>query len=123
MELKKDWNDHEYCLMKVREDGNTLQYVKNQTPEICLEAVRQNVFSIRYVENQTPELCIEAIKRNGFSFEYIVKQTPELVHVLKKYKTSIYENIKRGKFHIPITITEKEMEEFYEENPHLLLTL
>ena len=35
----KDWNDPQYCLEAVKEDGLALGFVENQTSEICLEAV------------------------------------------------------------------------------------
>ena len=35
-------DDEESCLKIVRINGNALEYVKNQTPEICLAAVKQD---------------------------------------------------------------------------------
>ena len=32
----RDWNDPEFCLLKVRENPLNLEFVKNQTPEMCL---------------------------------------------------------------------------------------
>ena len=40
-ELAK-WYDEAYCLVAVKQDGRTLQYVREQTLEICLVAVKQN---------------------------------------------------------------------------------
>ena len=94
----EDWNDPEYCLLKVRENPLNLEFVINQTPEICLEAV----------------------KRNGYAIEYVKEQTPLIIHYLKKYHISLYEAFKTKN---RITITDNEMIEFYNENPHLLLTL
>ena len=34
------WTDKEYCLEAVKQNGDSLRYVKEQTPEICLEAVK-----------------------------------------------------------------------------------
>ena len=36
----------------VRQDGDSLQYVKEQTEAICLEAVKQDGYSLRYVKEQ-----------------------------------------------------------------------
>ena len=94
----KDWNDPQYCLVAVKRDGHTLEYVKERTPDICLEAV----------------------KRHGFALKYVKDQTPLLIHCLKKYHISIYESFKQEN---RITISDKEMKKFYNENPHLLLTL
>ena len=94
----QDWNDPEFCLLKVRENSLNLEYVKEQTHEICLEAV----------------------KRNGYALKYVKNQTPLIIHSLKKYNASIYTVFKKKNL---ITISDKEMEKFYNENPHLLLTL
>ena len=93
-----DWNDAKYCLEAVKETGHALQYVKEQTYEICLEA----------------------IKETGLAFQYVKEQTPLIIHYLKKYHISIYESFKKKN---RITIPDNEMVEFYNENPHLLLTL
>ncbi len=138
----EDWNDPEYCLLKVRENplnlefvinqthemclqavkenGFALKWVKNQTPEICLEAVKQNVFALEYVKEQTQEICLEAVKENGFALNYVKEQTPLIIHYLKKYNISLYELYKKEN---RITISDNEMKKFYNENPHLLLTL
>ena len=94
----EDWSNEEYCLEAVKQDGMVLRYVRNQTPEICLEAVRQNNYALKYVKNQTPEMIHYVRKKNSEDYEYLVSQES-------------------------ITVSNKEMEEFYKENPHLLLTL
>ena len=94
----EDWNDPEFCLLKVRENPLNLEFVKNQTQEICLAAVKQN----------------------GLALEYVKDQTPLIIHYLKKYHILIYESFKKEN---RITISDNEMKKFYEENPHLLLTL
>src|SRR5574344_798628 len=143
----EDWHDPKYCIAAVKRDGYALRFVKNQTPEICLEAVKQNGFAIRFVINQTPEICLEAVKRNGCALEYVKEQThdicleaikrnglalewvknqtPLLIHYLKKYNITIYESLIYESFKKEnlITISDNEMEKFYNENPHLLLTL
>ena len=67
----EDWNDYNYCLRKVRENGLTLEYVKEQTKEI--------------------------------------------IHLMKKNDIVIIEDC--------IKVTQEQMDEYYEQNPHLLLTL
>ena len=106
--------------MKVRENPLNLEYVKEQTQEICLQAVKQNGLALRFVKNQTPEICLEAVKEDGLALKYVINQTPLIIHYLKKYHISIYESFKKEN---RITISQKEMEKFYNENPHLLLTL
>ena len=94
----EDWNDFEYCLGAVKQYGLALEYVKEQTPEICLEAVKQYGLALKWVKNQTPLI----------------------IHYLKKYHISLYELFKKKN---RIAISENEMKKFYNENPHLLLTL
>src|SRR5574344_1703646 len=143
----QDWYDPEFCLEAVKRDGHALEFVKNQTQEICLEAVKQDAYALRFVKEQTPEICLqavkqngfaleyvkeqtsdiclEAIKRNGLALEYVKEQTPLLIHYLKKYNITIYESLIYESFKKEnlITISDNEMEKFYNENPHLLLTL
>ena len=138
----EDWNDPKYCLVAVKRDGLALRFVKNQTPEMCLIAVKRNGHALRYVINQTleiclaavkenghalrsvkdqtPEICLEAVKEDGLAFKWVKDQTPLIIHYLKKYNITIHNAFKKTNH---ITISDKEMIEFYEENPHLLLTL
>ena len=98
IEMIRDWNDPKYCLEAVKEDGLALGFVKNQTIDICLQAVKQK----------------------GRAFRFVKNQTPLIIHYLKKYNISLYELYKKEN---RMTISQKEMEKFYNENPHLLLTL
>ncbi|MGO0862028.1 DUF4116 domain-containing protein, partial [Clostridioides difficile] len=38
------------CLEAVKQDGESLKYVKNQTKEICIEAVENDARSIQYIK-------------------------------------------------------------------------
>jgi len=68
----------EEALKAVKQDGDALKYVKDQTPEICTEAVKRNGYALKYVKDQTPEICTEAVKRNGYALRYVKDQTPEI---------------------------------------------
>ena len=116
----RDWNDPEFCLLKVRENPLNLEFVKNQTPEMCLQAVKEHGYALEYVKEQTFEICLEAIKETGLALQYVKEQTPLIIHYLKKYHISLYESFKKKN---RIDISENEMKKFYNENPHLLLTL
>ena len=116
----EDWNDSEYCLVAVKQYGLVLQYVKEQTHEICLEAVKEDGHALEWVKEQTFEICLEAIKETGLALQYVKEQTPLIIHYLKKYNISIYSLFKKEN---RIAISENEMKKFYNENPHLLLTL
>ena len=62
--------DNKQCRLEVgleivKQNGNLLQYVENQTPEICLEAVIQSPLTVEYIKINIPELLIEqAIKKH-----------------------------------------------------------
>ena len=138
----EDWNDSEYCLVAVKRAGYALGYVKEQTYEMCLEAVKQNGLALEHVKEQTSEMCLEAVKEDGHALQYVKEQTfemclvavkqyglaleyvkeqsPLIIHYLKKYSIPIYESFKKKN---RIAISENEMKKFYNENPHLLLTL
>ena len=116
----QDWNDPEFCLLKVRENPLYLEFVINQTPVICLVAVKENGYALKFVKEQTPEICLEAVKRDGYAIAFVINQTPLIIHYLKKYNMSVYKLYKEDN---RITISNIEMEKFYNENPHLLLTL
>ena len=83
----------EICLEAVKRNGDSLQYVKEQTSEICLEAVKQNGYSLRYVKEQTSEICLEAVKRNELSLRYVNKSifTKARIIVLDKKEIEISE--------------------------------
>ena len=68
----------ELCKLAVEQNWKTLQYVKEQTEELCLAAVKQNGRVLEFVKNQTPEICLEAVKQNGLALHYVKEQTPEL---------------------------------------------
>ena len=48
----EQWSDKKYCLEAVKQDGNALRYVKEQTKDICLEAVKQYGYALRYVKEK-----------------------------------------------------------------------
>jgi hypothetical protein len=41
---------------------------------VCLEAVKQDGDSLRYVKEQTEAVCLEAVKQNGDSLQYVDKK-------------------------------------------------
>ncbi len=73
-----EWENKEFCLEAVKENGDFLGYVNNQTEEMCLEAVKQNGNALYFVKNQTEEICLEAVKRDGCALHYIKNQTEEI---------------------------------------------
>jgi len=75
--MKKNLRGNE-ALHAVKQNGFSIRYVKEQTPEICLESVKQNGYSLRFIKEQTPEICLEAVKQNGNSLQYVKEQTKEI---------------------------------------------
>jgi hypothetical protein len=65
------WNDEQICLEAVKQNGKSLQYVRNQTDALCLEAVKQNGFALEYVRNRTDVIVLEAMKQNPAVFEFL----------------------------------------------------
>ena len=63
----------EVCLEAVKQNGEALEYVKEQTPEICIAAVKQNGDALQYVKEQTKEICLEAVKQNGYAISKQIK--------------------------------------------------
>ena len=110
------WDNPEFCLKAVKQNGWALQHVKEQTPEVCLEAVKQSSRALQFVKEQTPELCLiavkkdgcalgavkeqtyelclEAVKQNGWALKYVKKQTPELCLIAVKENSRALEHIK-----------------------------
>ena len=72
------------------------------------------------IKEQTIDICLEAVKQHGLALRFVINQTPLIIHYLKKYHILIYESFKKEN---RITIPDNEMKKFYNENPHLLLTL
>ena len=46
----KNWTDEDYCLKKVKEAGENLMFVINQTPQIIKEALNQNIKFKEYID-------------------------------------------------------------------------
>jgi len=81
-DYKKQWDEltnkcnlsGEEALEAVKENGNALRYVKEQTEAICLEAVKQDGDALQYVKEQTEAICLEAVKKNGYALRYVKEQ-------------------------------------------------
>jgi len=58
-------------LERVKADGDALEFVKEQTPEICLAAVMEDARALEYVKEQTPEICLAAVKECMFALRFV----------------------------------------------------
>ena len=62
------------ALAAVKQDGNALQYVEEQTETICLAAVEQDGCALQYVREQNEAICLAAVKQDGYALPYVEKQ-------------------------------------------------
>jgi len=88
------------CLEAVKQNGNALRYIKEQTLEICLEAVKQNGNALQFVKVQTPQICMKAVKQNGLVLEYSKIQTPQICFEAVKQTRSAQKYIFKKTFEI-----------------------
>jgi hypothetical protein len=96
------------CIEAVKNNGNALIFVNEQTYEICKYAVQSKPSMIKYVNNQTIDICVEAVYEKSIvnlfhvrdinNIMYIIDNYPDL---LKKHKNSYYMNVS-----VPMTIHE-----------------
>ena len=49
----------------------------------AMAAVKQNGYSLQYVKEQTPEICMAAVKQNGDSLQYVKEQIFSKVRTLE----------------------------------------
>lgn len=58
------WQDKEYCITAVKQDGKSLQFVpeKYKTEKLCLEAVKQDGWALKYVPEKHKAKCIRALR-------------------------------------------------------------
>ncbi len=89
----------ELCLEAVKNCGLALQYIRiplleHEQEILDLEAVKQDPESIKYVKNKTDELKILAVQNRPFALQYIKDQTEELCWIALKIKAWSYSYIK-----------------------------
>ncbi len=67
---KKNLKDEE-AMKTVKQYGDALAFVHEQTEAICLEAVKQYGYALRFVHKQTEAICLEAVKQNGYALQLV----------------------------------------------------
>jgi len=60
------------CLKAVKENGWSVQFIKNPSEEMQLLAVKQYAYSIRYIKNPSEELQKLAIKQSKYDIKVIM---------------------------------------------------
>lgn len=85
--FKEEMKTEELCLEDIelhgKDCGNLIQFMP-QTPKICLATVKQHGDAIEYVKNQTIDLCLEALNQSLSSIMSIKDEL--LPEVIKCYK-------------------------------------
>ena len=79
-------------LAAVQQDGSTIGWIKNPTPEIQLATVQQNGWAIQWIENPSPAVQLAAVHQYGRAIQFIKNPSPELF-ADKKAKQSIIKYI------------------------------
>jgi hypothetical protein len=76
----EEWNNKNFCLNAVKQNGLALRYIKNQTLNICLFAVKNFGYAFHYIKDikdggpgKTEELLAAAITKNPRIFESLGK--------------------------------------------------
>lgn len=49
----------------------TVEDTKNLTGNKALESVKENGNSLRFVKEQTEEICLQAVKQDSYSLQYV----------------------------------------------------
>ena len=70
-------------------ESNIIEYNNSDS----LEAVKQDGDSLQYVKEQTSEICLEAVKQDGYSLQYVKKSifSKTRIIILDKQKIKISE--------------------------------
>jgi hypothetical protein len=91
-------------LAAVKNDGCTIQYIKNPSLEVQLEAVKHSFFALECIDNPYEEVQIEAVKQNKKALQYITDY-----NIIKKLRPYWSEYINLSK------LTKEQHEEIVEE--------
>jgi hypothetical protein len=65
------YDEKERCMLAVRQDGNTIRFIKDPSETVQLEAVRQNGDAIQFIEDPSEAVQLEAVRRNGSAIQFI----------------------------------------------------
>jgi hypothetical protein len=101
---------YEICLSAVKSRGSALKYVKIQNSVICLEAVKEDPKMLEYVINQTAEICIAAVKKNTNAKKYVKPEFYKYVQeIIDKYDKNHIIEFKIQIYFDPSNICNKEI--------------
>jgi hypothetical protein len=94
------WNDLEFCLQMVKQNGEALKFVRKQTPEICLAAVQQYGNALKYVLYQNKELCLQSVRNFSCALRYVMDQDTDICLTACKQDGEALEFVERQNFEI-----------------------
>jgi len=57
---------------------------RHQSPEICMQAVQQNGDALEFVKEQTLEICLAAVNQNGRGLLFVKEHQKFVKQQLKK---------------------------------------
>jgi hypothetical protein len=84
------WEDKDLQLEAVKQDGLSIQYIKNPSKAVQLEAVKENGDAIDFIKNPIEEVQLEAVKQKGYAIEFISNPSEEVqLEAFKKNSRSI----------------------------------
>ena len=78
--MKKDWNNEEFVLEAVKQDGDSLYYASTRLQDngqIVLEAVKKNGLSLYFASyrlKDNEQIVLEAVKQDGDSLYHASKR-------------------------------------------------
>ena len=93
--LIEEEQTEEICKFAVKQNGWSLQHVKNQTEELCKLAVQQDGCALQYVKNQTEEICKLAVQQDGNALSFVkIEQTEEICKFAVKQNGNVLQYVK-----------------------------
>jgi len=116
LEEWKLWDDYNFCVDAVKENGYLIRYIKNPkyelyelavrsrplalrylpnpSVEMCFTAVRACPEALKYVDRQTYDLCLLAVEKDGTVLKYVQNQTDELCRIAINSRPDAYQYVK-----------------------------
>ena len=92
-ELPEKSRKPEICLLAVKRNGNSLQYVPKDyiTSEMCFIAINKDYKALQYVPEdlKTSEICLAAIRRHKRAYEYIPDNLKTYEYIYNTSKSNI----------------------------------
>jgi hypothetical protein len=89
-----DWNNTQFCMEAIKQNGYTIEFVKNKTNDMYIAAVQQNEHVLCYIIEQTEEICLEAVKETGEALEHVKNKTYKICMAAIKQSADSLKHVK-----------------------------